>query len=151
MRCPSCQNDIPDNQFYCPICRASVYTYVPENTQKKGGRLERAGKRLLDLLILVVLIGAAVLLARQIKWNELLGIAKPPAENSSPAKTERNSGKQNQNSTNTKKRTETSASSSDPANAKETQPKSEDSPATTTESKTTPKPTATPKPDKTGQ
>lgn len=151
MRCPSCQNDIPDNQFYCPICRASVYTYVPENTQKKGGRLERAGRRLLDLLILVVLIGAAVLLARQIKWNELLGIARPPAENSSPAKTERNSGKQNQNSTNTQKRTETSASSSDPENAKETQPKSEDSPATTTESKTTPKPTATPKPDKTGQ
>jgi len=151
MRCPSCQNDIPDNQFYCPICRASVYTYVPESTQKKGGRLERAGRRLLDLLILVVLVGAAVLLARQIKWNELLGIAKPPAENTSPAKTERNSGKQNQNSTNTQKRNEAPASSSELESAKETQPKSEDSPATTTESKTTPKPTATPKSDKTGQ
>lgn len=153
MRCPSCQNEIPSNQFYCPICRASVYTYVPESTQKKGGMFERAGRRLLDLLILAVLVGVAVVLARQIKWNELMGIAKPPAEKASPAKTERNSGKQNQASANTQKRTEASAVSSEPESAKEAKPKSEESPAAATEPKPTPKPaaTATPKPATTEQ
>ncbi|MBL8186956.1 MAG: hypothetical protein JNK38_03060 [Acidobacteria bacterium] len=153
MRCPSCQNEIPSNQFYCPICRASVYTYVPENTQKKGGMLERAGRRVLDLLILAVLVGVAVVLARQIKWNELMGIAKPPAEKASPAKAERSSGKQNQASANTQKRTEASGVSSESPNTKEAKPASDDSSAPATTPKTTPKPTATatPKPSNTEQ
>ncbi len=153
MRCPSCQNEIPSNQFYCPICRASVYTYVPESTQKKGGMLERAGRRLLDLLILAVLVGAAVVLARQIKWNELMGNAKPSAEKASPAKADRTTAKQNQTSANTQKRTEASAVSAEPESANKAKPKSEELPATATESKPTPKPaaTATPKPATTGQ
>lgn len=155
MRCPSCQNDIPDNQFYCPICRASVYSYVPESTQKKRGMLERAGRRLLDLLILVALVGAAVFLARQIKWNELMGVAKPAAGSPTPAKSERSSGKQNQTSANsqgTQKKSEAASSSSEPENAKEPKPKSDESPAAA-EPKAAPKPTATatPKPASNGQ
>lgn len=154
MRCPSCQNDIPDNQFYCPICRASVYSYVPESTQKKGGKLERAGRRLLDLLILVALVGAAVFLARQIEWNELLGL-KPATETSSPAKTERKQNQAAATSPNSQKKSEASTpstSSDEMENAKESKPKSEDPPATT-EPKATPKPaaTATPKPANSGE
>lgn len=155
MRCPSCLNDIPDNQFYCPICRASVYSYVPESTQKKSGMLERAGRRLLDLLILAVLVGAAVFLARQIKWNELLGL-KPAAETSSPAKSERkaNSTAASQNSQKKSEASSTAAGepASESGSAKEAKPKSEDSPAAT-DAKATPKPaaTATPKPANSGQ
>lgn len=152
MRCPSCQNDIPDNQFYCPICRASVYSYVPESTQKKGGRLERAGRRLLDLLILAVLVGAAVFLARQIKWNELLGL-KPATETSSPAKSERKQNQSPTTSQNAPKKSEASSSSTSSTEAdspKESKPKSEDLPAAN-ESNPAPKPTATPKPANSGQ
>ena len=142
MRCPSCQNDIPENQFYCPVCRAAVYSYVPESSQKKRGLLERAGRRLLDLLIIVALVGAAVFLARQIKWNELLGVVKPAAESPTPAKTERSSGKQNQASTSSQKKTEPADTS---AKTQEAAPKTDEAPVPG-ETKPTAKPTATPTP-----
>lgn len=145
MRCPSCQNDIPENQFYCPICRAAVYSYVPESTQKKSGMLERAGRRLLDLLILMALIGAAVFLARQIKWNELLGIVKPATESPAPAKTERSSGKQNQASNSSQKKTEPADTAAKP---QETAPKTD---GATVPSEAKPTATPTPKPANSGQ
>lgn len=84
MQCPSCRNDIPDNQFYCPICRASVYSYVPENMRTTNSRVERAGKRLLEVLLFLILIGIGVVLARAIKWNELLSGILPGATSSTP-------------------------------------------------------------------
>lgn len=91
MQCPSCRNDIPDNQFYCPICRASVYSYVPENMRTTNSRVERAGKRLLEALLFLILIGIGVVLARAIKWNELLSGILPGATSSTP-KPESSSG-----------------------------------------------------------
>lgn len=154
MRCPSCQNDIPENQFYCPICRAAVYSYVPESTQKKRGMLERAGRRLLDLAILAVLIGAAVVLAKAIKWNELLGL-KSATQVSPSTKPDRNSGssgKQNKasnDSQNSQKKSETSAASDSP---KEPSQKADEVSAPS-DSKPAAKPTATatPKPANTGK
>lgn len=85
MQCPSCRNDIPDNQFYCPICRASVYSYAPENARKyTNSRVERAGKRLLEALLFLILIGIGVVLARAIKWNELLNNFLPGVATTTP-------------------------------------------------------------------
>ena len=79
MRCPKCQVDVPDGHFYCPSCRVSVYNYAPEG-RLAGSRLERAARRLLDLLLLLALIGGGIVLARAIKWKELLNNFNSSAE-----------------------------------------------------------------------
>jgi len=88
MRCPKCQTDVPDGHFFCPNCRVSVYGYIPEGARANGGRLERAGRRLLDLFLLLALIGGGIVLARAIKWKELLNSVNPAAEVSPSAKSE---------------------------------------------------------------
>ena len=88
MRCPKCQTDVPDGHFYCPNCRVSVYGYIPEGARANGGKLERAGRRLLDLLLLLALIGGGIVLARAIKWKELLNSVNPSAEVSPSTKPE---------------------------------------------------------------
>ncbi|MGE0882885.1 MAG: hypothetical protein AB7P14_05035 [Blastocatellales bacterium] len=89
MRCPNCQTDVPEGHFYCPGCQVPIYSYVPSNQKSKGGRIERAGKRLVDLILILVLIGAGVVLARAIKWKEVFNGFKPVVESSPSAKPER--------------------------------------------------------------
>lgn len=88
MRCPKCQTDVPDGHFYCPNCRVSIYGYLPEGGIANGGKLERAGRRLLDLLLLLALIGGGIVLARAIKWKELLNSFNSSAEVSPSIKPE---------------------------------------------------------------
>ncbi|MEP7338355.1 MAG: hypothetical protein ABI977_11525 [Acidobacteriota bacterium] len=80
MRCPKCQTNVPDSHFYCPNCHASVYGYIPEGAKANGGGLERAGRRLLDLFLILLLIGGGIVLGRAIKWKELLNSVNPSAE-----------------------------------------------------------------------
>lgn len=88
MRCPKCQTNVPDGHFYCPNCRVSIYGYIPEGAKASGGRLERAGRRLLDLFLILALIGGGIVLARAIKWKELLNSVSPSAEVSPSVKSE---------------------------------------------------------------
>lgn len=91
MQCPSCRNEIADNQFYCPVCRASVYSYTPENSPGGGKRKGKLpGRWLLEALLILILIGVGIVLARAIKWKELMnnflpGFVTAPAENSGTA------------------------------------------------------------------
>ena len=149
MRCPSCQHAVPEGHFYCPSCRISIYSYVPEGAQFKGGRLERAGKRLLDLLLVLLLIGAGIVLARTIKWKEVVNGFKPVAEVSPSAKPEReaasSSGKRRTASASAQGAPETPTKSSKPASAEsgnDLKQKTEE-PASTDKTRPTPKPAST--------
>jgi hypothetical protein len=155
MRCPKCQTSVPDGHFFCPNCHVSVYSYMPESGRIGGGRLERAGRRLLDLLLLLVLIGGGVVLARAIKWKELWNNFNPSAEVSAPARPEQppsgHATKRRAASAPTRPQGESADSSNqasgegapDPKSKVEgTSSKSEPQPAT--------KPTATPTPTKPG-
>lgn len=92
MLCPKCQTNVPEGHFYCPNCRASVYNYAPDNSWSNGSILERAGRRLLDLLIILILIGGGVVLGRAIKWKELLNGFKPTTEASPAPKRDSHTG-----------------------------------------------------------
>lgn len=70
MQCPKCRTDVPEGHFYCPSCRTLIYNYRPERAAR--GPLERAGGRLLDLLLAVIIIGGLVLTARMVNWREFL-------------------------------------------------------------------------------
>ena len=151
MQCPSCRSEIPENQFYCPVCRASVYSYVPENVRSTGSRVERAGKRLLEVLLFLILVGVGVVLARAIKWKELLGGVLPAAATTPTPKSEHSqtsqadsSGKRKAtNSSSSKDAEEKPADSAKPASSESAGGKKEPS---ASESKPTPKPTAQPTP-----
>lgn len=145
MRCPKCQTDVPDGHFYCPNCRVSVYNYAPEGWKAAGGRLERAGRRLLDLVLLLALIGGGVVLARAIKWKELLNGFNSSAEVSPSAKPEPSP------SAHPAKRRAANASAQSPSEAPakssaETTPDSKSKEEPSKSEPTTPKPTATPTP-----
>ncbi len=167
MQCPSCRSEISDNQFYCPVCRASVYSYTPENTRTIGGsQVGRAGKRLLDLLLLLILIGAGIVIGRAIKWKELFGNFLPGVVTSPATKSERGTSASPNSSPSQsgKQRTpETSKDSSKPSGEKPADPakpassesvrdlkqKIEELPASSStgssgETKPTPKPTPKP-------
>lgn len=143
MQCPSCRNDIPDNQFYCPICRASIYSYAPENARTaKNSRVERAGKRLLEVLLFLILAGIGIVLARAIKWNELLGGILPAAATSSTPKPDSSgsSGKRGSSASSkaSEGKTADAAKPASPENAGDKKPKEESA-------SDNPKPTPTPK------
>ncbi len=154
MRCPNCQTDVPEGHFYCPGCQASIYSYMPpEGWKSKGGRLERAGKRLFDVVIILFLIGAGVVLARAIKWKEVFNGFKPVAESTPSVQTERDSSggssskRRKANSPGSQSQ-EANENSSKPASAesvRELKQKIEELPSSE-EAKPTPKPTATAKP-----
>lgn len=164
MRCPSCQNEISDNQFYCPICRASVYSYTPENARSfgSGSQVGRAGKRLLEVLLLLILICVGVVIGRSIKWNELLNTFLPGLQITPAAKSERgpspspssssgSAGKHRspESSKNpSKESVEKPADSAKPAapdKVRDPKQKTDEVPASG-ETRPTPKPTPTPKP-----
>lgn len=148
MQCPSCRSDIPDNQFYCPVCRASVYSYVPENSRSSsGGRLERAGKRLLEVFLFLILVGIGVVLARAIKWKDLLGGILPATATSSTPKPEPSSGSAGKRGSSTASKASEGKSNdaAKPASAENTGDKKPKEESSSSESKPTPKPTPTPK------
>lgn len=89
MRCPKCQSDVPEGHSYCSKCRISVRDHVLDNPRPSQSGIDRAGKRVLDLLILLVLLGGGVLLARSIHWKELLNGVKPTGRVSQSAQQER--------------------------------------------------------------
>lgn len=168
MQCPSCRSEISENQFYCPVCRASVYSYTPENSRSagSGGQVGRAGKRLLDVLLLLILIGAGIVIGRAIKWNELLsnflpGFQAQPATKperqptSSPNSSSSNSSGKQRASEPSKDSSKTSgekpADSAKPASAesvRDLKQKIEELPESglSGETKPTPKPTTQPTP-----
>lgn len=154
MRCPNCQTEIPEGHFYCPKCQVLVYNYLPPGAKPNGGRLERAGRRLLDLLLILILIGGGVVLARAIKWKELWNNINPSAEVSPSPKPERGSPasspakRRNANSTQTTAETQGNSSKSDSAESgRDVKQKPEES-ASPANTRPTPKPTATPNPPK---
>ena len=151
MRCPKCQTDVPEGHFYCPNCRGSIYGYLPEGGMTNGGKLERAGRRLLDLLLLLALIGGGIVLARAIKWKELLNSFNSSAEVSPSVKPEQSSPgratkrraantatKSQEESGNIAKPSSTEGSPDPKSNVEKPSSKSTPQPAT--------KPTATPTP-----
>ncbi len=155
MQCPSCRSDIPDNQFYCPICRASVYSYVPENSRSSsGGRLERAGKRLLEVFLFLILVGIGFVLARAIKWKDLLSGVLPAAATTATPKPDRpqssqpdSPGKRKATDSSPSKASEgKSADSVKSATAESTSDKKPKEEPSSSESKPTPKPTIQPTP-----
>lgn len=91
MFCPKCQNEFPDWHFYCPHCRTQVQDYLPEETIAQPTMLERVGRVMLDLLLLVFFVGAGVLLWRAIKWQDLFDQVRPAVEIGAPAATQRTS------------------------------------------------------------
>lgn len=91
MLCPQCQNEFPDWHFYCPQCRTQVQDYLAEEPISQPTMLERVGRVMLDLLVLLFFVGAGVLLWRAIKWQDLFnqfqptaGVAAPAADNRPP-------------------------------------------------------------------
>lgn len=84
MRCPKCKTDVPDGHSYCTQCRTLLYDYAPEDAAPMETAVSRAGKRVFDLLILVVLIAGGVVLGRAIQWKQLLTGFKPAAVSPSP-------------------------------------------------------------------
>ena len=153
MRCPKCQTDVPDGHFYCPNCRVSIYGYLPEGSMTGGGKLERAGRRLLDMLLLLALIGGSIVLARAIKWKELLNSFHSSAEVSPLGKPERSSSGQQTKRRATNASTQSQVESGNPAKPSSTEslpdPKaSNEKKPSKSEPQPTPKPTATPIPPK---
>ena len=153
MRCPKCQTSVPDGHFFCPNCHVSVYGYIPESGRMNGGRLERAGRRLLDLLLVLVLIGGGVVLARAIKWKELWNNFNPSAEVSAPAKPEQSpSGhatKRRSASTTTRLQGESAETSKQASGEGTPDPKPKvEGTSSKSETQPAPKPTATPAPTK---
>jgi len=145
MRCPKCQADVPEGHFYCPNCRVSVYGYVPEGWKSNGGKLERAGRRLLDLVLLLALIGGGVVLARAIKWKELLNGFTSSAEVSPSAKPDP-SGHSSKHRVKASDQAPSEApSKSSTESVPDSKPKIEEPPSKT-ETQPAAKPTATPTP-----
>ena len=151
MRCPKCQTDVPDGHFYCPNCRVSIYGYSPEGGMANGGKLERAGRRLLDLLLLLALIGGGIVLARAIKWKELLNSFNSSAEVSPSVKREQSSSgratKRRATTTSTQSQEESGKIAKPSPTEGSPDPKSNiEKPSSKSEPQPTPKPTATPTP-----
>ncbi|MBS1790272.1 MAG: hypothetical protein JST85_21285 [Acidobacteria bacterium] len=151
MQCPSCRSEIPDNQFYCPVCRASVYSYVPENVRSTGSRVERAGKRLLEVLLFLILVGVGVVLARAIKWKELLGGVLPAATTAPSPKSEHPQTSQADSANKRKAATTPSPKaaeekSADPSKSVSAESTGEKKGSSANEPKPTPKPATQPTP-----
>lgn len=90
MRCPKCQTDFPDWHFYCPNCRTQAQEYVPEANRSRGrNMLEKTGKLILELAIILFLIGAGVVIGRKINWKDVAAKFRGAEETSAPAKSER--------------------------------------------------------------
>ena len=70
MKCPYCKSEVVDWHFYCPNCHALVNDYDPQTGKTNQGLVERVGKRLLDLIIALFIIGLLVMMARAIRWGD---------------------------------------------------------------------------------
>jgi len=71
MQCPKCQTEVPEGHFYCPNCCTQVQTYKPEIEKPLRGRFERAGARVLEAIVWMLIIAALVLTGRAVQWNEI--------------------------------------------------------------------------------
>ncbi|MGH9839543.1 MAG: PEGA domain-containing protein [Blastocatellia bacterium] len=84
MKCPQCRSEVADWHFYCANCHALVNDPDPSAAKAVEGMVERAGRRLLDLLFGIFIVGLLILMARTIEWKNLLraiqGNASYPAE-----------------------------------------------------------------------
>jgi hypothetical protein len=84
MKCPKCHSEVADWHYYCPNCHTLVQDVAPESGRTPEGMVERAGRRLLDLLFGVFIAGLLIVMARQIEWRSLLralrGDPATPAE-----------------------------------------------------------------------
>ena len=88
MRCPKCRTEVSDWHFYCPNCHTLVSAHSPTENKISQGMVERAGMRLVNVIIGIVVIGALVWMARAIKWNELIGLIRGEAGASTEMKKE---------------------------------------------------------------
>lgn len=111
MRCPKCKTDVPDGHSYCTKCRTLLYDYSPDDGELVETAVSRAGKRLFDLLILVVLIAGGIVLGRAIQWKQILtGFQPATAVSPSPKQ-----GKQSASHQSSPKSREKSEDSSRPS------------------------------------
>ena len=72
MECPKCRSEVVDWHYYCSNCHALVNDVDPDAGKSKQSLVERAGARLLNLLVVAFVIGLIVLMARAIKWGDLV-------------------------------------------------------------------------------
>jgi hypothetical protein len=146
MICPRCQNEFPDSHFYCPHCRTQVQDYLPEELNWQPTKLQRVGRVMLDVLVLVFFVGAGVLLWRAIKWQDLFEQVRPAIEIGAPAAGQRSPRPQP-----TVKRSASPKQSNQPSSApttgteslRQTPQKIEEPPRSAADSKPTPTSTTT--------
>jgi PEGA domain len=90
MKCPKCHAEVAEWHFYCGNCHALLserVSNVTTTTETAGGIVERAGRRVLDLVFVGFILGILILMAREIEWNSLLRAFRD--EMGSPAQTPR--------------------------------------------------------------
>jgi hypothetical protein len=71
MRCPKCQAEVQEWHFYCQNCHIQVQGYGPETENHTRGRVERAGARVINALVGILVITVLVLTARAVQWTEI--------------------------------------------------------------------------------
>jgi hypothetical protein len=76
MQCPKCQAEFEDLHFYCPVCRTLISEYANDQERSRRGKLEEAGARLLNVFAGAFILGALVLMARAVEWNEFFTLLK---------------------------------------------------------------------------
>jgi hypothetical protein len=113
MRCPRCKTDVPDGHSYCTNCRTILYDYSPEDAGPTETAFGRAGKRLFDLLILLVLIAGGVALGRAIQWKQILSGFQPAAAVSPSPRQNKQSAVRHSSKTSQEKSVDSSKPASD--------------------------------------
>lgn len=78
MLCPNCQTEVSNWQFYCPQCRTSLQDYQDFGRSSRRQSFDRVGAHLINLILVLLLLGGSVLVARQIDWKELKAMFKDP-------------------------------------------------------------------------
>jgi hypothetical protein len=75
--------------FYCPLCHSPVMDSLSDESNSRWNKIKRIGSHVLTILLLSVMVGGSVFVARAIKWKELIDgfkeVATPGAvENEKP-------------------------------------------------------------------
>lgn len=88
MRCPNCQVEVQEWHFYCQNCHVQIQGFRRETERYNSprGRVERAGARVINALVGILLVSVLVLTGRAVPWKEIYAAIQGDA--SSLAKSE---------------------------------------------------------------